>query len=84
MRKLKGFWSEVIENVASELTIIVMLSKNMAIVKQSMPAKLHALQACMFEAIHSNLLFRFFLISNEAFLNSFHRQMAPSWMPFMK
>ena len=39
MRKLKGFWSEVIEHVESELTIIVMVSKNAVIVKQSMASK---------------------------------------------
>lgn len=73
-RKLKGFWTEVIEHAESELTIIATLSKNAAMVKQSMPAKLRALQAGMFEALHPNLLFKFFPIPNKAFLNSLHRQ----------
>jgi hypothetical protein len=75
VRKLKGFWTEVIEHVEIELMIIATLSRNMAMVKESMPVKLHALQAGLFEAVHSNMLFRSCPITNKAFLNSHHKYM---------
>jgi hypothetical protein len=74
VRKLKGFWTKVIKHAESKLTLIVTLSRNAAMVKKSMPAKLCALQAGLFETVHSNMLFRFFPIPNKAFLNSLHKQ----------